>query len=623
MPIFRTPTNSPPIQVKEAETKVVLVQDPTIVQFPEITQVGGQVVDITTVGDLPEFTPIPPDWKVSTGPLHPFEPAPTPLDFYEIDPVRVITSRRSTTAYHSTLFEDFDFRAESVYNYYTDDERTNTVQDENIPAHQLPRYVELFWRTVPLRSVLSLGGSKMLRPLDGRQIDNGTVAGIKDALDAAANGFIQPGAVDALIVAPTNLETTRPFSEDQFLTARAGGGLSAANFATIDGSEFHSSPLPTDTVQSRITFIDPSIAGAAAPARVVLSEDQVHLTQIAAISKLLSGLEVLSEFNQDVPPMNPPPAFPAPADAPTLTYVGYLIERHEVRDDGSMLLNRVIEIDDPGQRRFVDREVKFGTRYVYRIRTAVQWTHPPDIGFTGPSTINRCMPFDPAAGTPRKEASFYASDWSDWARAEIVDNVLPDPPDELTVRPVSHRRLIDVVWRMPNDPQRDVRRARLVRCTETDGRLSPWKILGEFPAKNGRFVDRDVGPFSETHTKYVYAMYSLSTHGEMSELSEQVEVSLADPSRKVREFPVRQVAPRGADPMGDSHSSRLPIRDWNIIARERVGFYIRKGSSVHPLHDRTYVVEVQSLSTGERAQVTLSVDSTDINVGTATVARRA
>jgi hypothetical protein len=536
------------------------------------------------------------------------------------DPAKTAESARSTTAFHSTLFEAFGLRAEAVYNFYTNDETSNPDQDENVPAHQLPRYIELFWNPVPNRTAAVQGG-KSIRPLDERRRTVAPVLGVREAIDSSANTFISPGVLNALLVNPVSLTPAANFSEDSFLTSEQVGGLSAASYATDPASQFHTS-APVPVVHTRVSFIDPSIAGAADQNRMLVAGDEIQLINAGAISKLLSSLEVLSEFNQDVRPQNPPPVFPAPADSPTLTYIGYLIERFELGPNGDMTPSKTFEVGDINQRRFVDRSVLFGVRYAYRIRTVVQWTHEPGITFTGPSTIIRQDPFDPAAGTPRKEASFYAGDWSDWARAQVVDNVLPDPPDELTVRPISHRGEIDVVWKMPNDPQKDIHRVRLLRCVD-NGKLGPWKLLGEFPALNGRYTDRDVRPFEESREKYIYAMYSLSLHGERSALSEQIEARLAVPSRRITEFPLKRVAPGGYDAMSDSYVSRLLVRDWTIIAKSRIGFYIRRGESVHPLHDRTYVVEVQSLSTGERVQLKLAVDSTDVEVGTSTRGRRA
>lgn len=540
----------------------------------------------------------------------------------QLDLTKTVASRASTRAYHSTLFEDFRLRAQGFYNFFTEDEATNPAQDPNVHPRDLARHVELRWRTVPLREIL-ISSPKRLRPLDDRVRGVRPALPISEAIGSVANGYVGPGAISALLVNPLAPPGRPRFDEDQFLLDDSAGGCDAASQRTADDGQFALPTLPFDSVRARVNFVDPSIAGAVHDNRVAVSRDEIHLTLLGSLSKLLPGFEVLSEFNQDVPSQNPPPKFPVSADAPTLVYVGYVIERHDVGTDGRLTLARTFYVDDLTCRLLVDREVVYGGRYAYRMRTVVQWTHPPQVGFLGDSTLDRAIPFDPAGGTPRKDASFYAGDWSDWSRAEVTDDVLPDPPDELTVRPVSHRGEVDVVWKMPNDPQRDVDRVRLVRCIEQAGRLENWVTLGDFPALNGRYVDRDVAPLIDSGRTYVYAMYSVSRHGEVSVLSEQLGVRLVGRSRYARELPVRQFGPRGSDPMGAPGADRKGPRDWNMVARNRVGLYIRPSRSRHPLFDRTYVVEVQSLSTGERVQVILAVDSTDVNVGTVAGGRRA
>lgn len=538
----------------------------------------------------------------------------------DFTPAEVVASRRSVTTFHSTLYEAFGFRADPVYNYFVEDETSNQNQNENVPARDLPRYVELFWKPAPLRQVRE-SARPGIRPIDPRQLELvQSVVDVKTAAGSIANGYIAPGVISGLLIQPVTLQQSATFNEDQFLTSPTAGGLDAMSFATLDSSAFHTDPLPSAIETVRVNFIDPSIAGALDSNRLNVAGDEMQLIVAGSLSKILPGLEVISEFNQDTPSQNPPPTFTGPADVPALAYVGYVIERHDLGPSGSLSLAKTFYIDDPGQKRLVDRSVVFGGRYRYRIKSVVQWAHQSTVGFYGESRLVRSPAFDPAGGSVTTEVSYYGGDWSDWASADIIDAVPPEPPDELTVRPVSRHGYIDVVWKMPNDPQRDTHRVRLLRCVERDGRIGPWVQLGEFPAANGRFVDRSVSSFTQEQTKYTYAMYSLTRHGERSVLSEQVEARLEEVSA-MHELPLVQIAPKGSDAMADSYAARTPIRDWNIIGKSRAVFYVRTAESAHPLNDRTYTVEVQSISTGEKARVTLSVDSTDVIPGTTSQGR--
>ena len=143
------------------------------------------------------------------------------------------------------------------------------------------------------------------------------------------------------------------------------------------------------------------------------------------------------------------------------------------------------------------------------------------------------------------------------------------------------------------------------------GRVSDWKVLGEFVVGNGSYVDRDVRTYESGHS-YIYALYSWSYHGVISPLSDQVEARLS-PTDSREELPVIQISDAGADPMVHA-SNKRGVDPTEIKANQRLTFYCRGGDSRHPLRDSTYLAEVRSLSTGETALVTLDVDATDIGV---------
>lgn len=538
----------------------------------------------------------------------------------ELDPVKTVLSQESARAFHSTLFEDFQLQATSYYNYYTEDEQVAFSTDASASLHTLPRYVWLSWKPTPIIRVLT-PTTKEIRPLDQRKTQVNPVLDVASAKNSVANGYVSPGTISALLVPPVKPTQPTRFDEDLFLSSPTAAGKMAA--VAFDADKAYSiEPILDSDQRTRVNFVDPSIAGAMDPNRISVASDQTHLVTLGAISKIVGGLEVLSEFNQDVPTRNPPPSFPAPAESPGLMYTGYVIERYTLGQDGSMELSRTINISDTKQTKFADREVVFGARYAYRIRSIVQWTRASTEGFFGNSTLDRNPQFDTSMFSPTRQASYYSGDWSDWARTEIRDDRLPDPPDEITVRPVSHRKQIHVTWKMPNDPQRDISAVRLLRSKVIDGRYADWEQIGEYVPGNGIYIDSDVTPHEETRAEYMYAMYSVSFHGEMSVLSEKVKARLTDRSRYLGEEPVVQVGPKGDDPMAHASGPRDPV-DTELVVSKRATVYVRGGRSSLPLFNRHYVVEVQSVATGQRVEIPLSVSTTDVEVGPSGAARRA
>ncbi len=528
----------------------------------------------------------------------------------EIDQSTIIVSQQSVVTYHSTLFEDFNLTTDPVYNFYVSDEQVNSQQDELIHLCGLPRYISISWNTAPQQRIM-FQSRKGQRPVDSRKSTvPDPVLKVSVAKKSLSNGFIRAGSIAALLVPPLKNTVATKFNEDAFLTSDTAAGKSAAeNLHSTAG--FHSVSLPTSNTRTRLNLVDPSIAGVVDPNRIAAANDHTHLAVLGSVSKLLSSLEVVSEFNQDVAAKNPPPKFPAPQDSATLLYTGYTIERYTLGSDGSMTLTRTIDIDGASNNSFTDRQVLFNVNYVYRISAIVQWTRDSNIGFAGISLLNKIPAFDASAGRMSKIASFYSGPWSDWTRTQITDNSLPDPPDELTVRPISKKNIVDVVWKMPNNPQLDISAVRLLRSKISSNGVSDWVLLGEFAPTNGRYVDRDVKIFSESHTQYMYAMYSVSFHGEHSMLSEKLAAKLGNDSKYTDDEPITQIGAPGDDPF--THASGQKQKAvTELIAKNTATLYIRGGPSSVQMSYKNYVLEVQSISTGERVEIGVNVDSIDV-----------
>ena len=533
-----------------------------------------------------------------------------------IDPQKTVSSTQSTTAYHSTLFRGFNLLATSTYNFYIDGEETAPTSDTSGSLSSLPRYITLRWRTAPPPAP-KVQPKKGIKPFITPEIVRHHRAAPFDvAVIGLANGYISPGVLAALVADPPVPVSSNPTSidEDSFLLANSTAGMFAADELGDKNSTFAVlSPHLSPSSPTVVNFIDPSIAGAFDPNRISIATDPLHLTMAGSLAKVMGSLEVISEFNQDVPIQNPPPDFVGHPDTPTVLYLGYIIERHDMGPDGSLVLGRTISIDDANQDEFVDQQVAYGGTYVYRMRSVVQWTRSSDVDFAGVSTVDRPTAFSSLTLPPK--ASFYAGDWCDWSKTQVLDTVPPEPPDEIIARPVSWKGEIRISWKVGSDPQRDLTSFRLLRAVSTAGRISDWKQLGIFAVGNGSYIDREVRPYEEGKDSYVYALYSTSRHGVDSLLSDQVEARLS-PLGSKEELPVSQAEVKGAD-WTVHPSGKQPLGPTEVKANRRLTFYCRDAESRHPLRDSIYLVEVRSLSTGERALISLDVDATDIGVADA------
>ena len=190
----------------------------------------------------------------------PTTPIPVINSLPVLDTAQVISSMSSSVAFHPTLFEDLGLTAEATYNFYTSDELAPASFEASSSLETLPRYVTLSWNpaSAPRDFTLSRKG---LKPFDPRTPPVPPALDVTTARGAVANGYIAPGVVQALLVAPIVSEPSPRFDEDMFLSSPKAAGLSAA-FESGEPSEFHVRSVPTPPGRIRGTFIDPSIAGA-------------------------------------------------------------------------------------------------------------------------------------------------------------------------------------------------------------------------------------------------------------------------------------------------------------------------------------------------------------------------
>ena len=294
-----------------------------------------------------------------------------------VDPMTIVDSAASAPSYHSTLFADFDLVATPTYNFYTPDETApSSFPDEKVPLTAVPRYVTLTWDGAPLGQWFypQISNKGFHPPII---FPKPPVMPVSSAKSSVANGYLNPGTIRATIVPPLTGALLTDANDDVFLSDPSVGSFTLR--AIPSGS----------SMLIRASFVDPSIVGGAlSEQRISVLKQPEHLLSTAALAKLGGPLEVVSQFNQDVPRRHPIPTFPASPDQTPTRYTGYVIERYDQGSDGVMRLGRTIDIDDISVGSFIDRQVAYGKRYSYRMRSILQWIRPSSIGFDGPSPID-------------------------------------------------------------------------------------------------------------------------------------------------------------------------------------------------------------------------------------------
>jgi len=220
------------------------------------------------------------------------------------------------------------------------------------------------------------------------------------------------------------------------------------------------------------------------------------------------------------------------------TIVGYLIQRYKL-DNNSYKKDKLIFIENPTANNIFDVNVRYGTTYLYSIRTIAR----VEIPLPGDNEINNY--------------AFYVSGKAVTTSVTCDEDVAPPPPEELGFIWNYKENKFYLTWSMPFNSQNDVKQFQIFRRKTIN---EPFELLeqhcfdqssikrptGEIidgnkldmsneeksfvkysPTSTYSYCDDDFKINTETlqSSKYIYALASIDAHGYISNYSAQVEVT--------------------------------------------------------------------------------------------------
>jgi hypothetical protein len=386
--------------------------------------------------------------------------------------------------------------------------------------------------------------------------------------------------------------------------------------------------------QIRAKFIYTALGGVIDEKKIGLMSKIEHAETVTALAQVLPNLEMLARSgihnrHRDVKLVS----FLSPSDLKPLEYVGYVLEKYAKNGSGVFELVETILLPSRDYDEYVDTKVVYGGVYRYRIRTIMRWTRSVNVDHEGrdESVIEHYG--SQTHGIATYQSSYVAGEWSkQWAYGSLLDMVPPSPPDELTVRPDSFRKLIVVTFKLPDNSQRDISSMRLFRkIQDSFGQdKTEWAMISEsretlngseLAPSNVIFNDPDVEYFQEHGLRYVYAAQTLSKHGESSVLSEQLAARLNRDYASYGEFGIDFVSSPGVRMEYFGAFATSPIRksSFEVVAAVPPAANeeaVRKASFVFSgreavgnaaFDDSDYVLRVESLDTGEVRDVELGM----------------
>lgn len=245
-----------------------------------------------------------------------------------------------------------------------------------------------------------------------------------------------------------------------------------------------------------------------------------------AISQGSAGLIAENEYDLEVIEYIGVRKIDAPASFDsTVQPVGYIIDKEEITENGAVLNRSPIIVENPLSSTTADFKIKYGGKYVYRIKSVIfVEVQAQDLETNDVIAISFLV----------------CSQDSSRRMVECVESVPPPPPADFTIAWDYKNTAARITWNFPTNPQRDIKYFQLFRRANID---VPFELIKEFDFDDSviktprnespdfALVDKLTNPRNfyldnefGRDSKFIYAMCSVDAHGMSSNYGIQFEV---------------------------------------------------------------------------------------------------
>jgi len=210
---------------------------------------------------------------------------------------------------------------------------------------------------------------------------------------------------------------------------------------------------------------------------------------------------------------------------PSVESLGYLLEKREIRSDGTQEQHPPVIIENPFVGTTYDGQVRYNSVYYYRIRGVY---------------LVEVRAVDEVTKQNLLVSFLVGSKFSPEKKVVTVENVPPPPPADFNVAWDYGERALRCTWNLPSNPQQDIKYIQLFRRksiadpfqlikmwdfnnTQTRVALSEYplpELVERVPEFVGIYLDREFGKDSN----YIYAVAAIDAHGLCSNYSLQFQV---------------------------------------------------------------------------------------------------
>ena len=475
--------------------------------------------------------------------------------------------------------EVYDFKAQFNYDFFVPDERTNDsgqtapqfitkrpseafdssfVASKNF-QDKVPRYVKLTWRPVigqndyiAINTSIANNFDKIHNEQNFSLSDYSNIDFQDTGADQRLSFFVRRALeeVQRGFAPTTNPESPLDVARtlNSLTTSRLRGSFLASiltnlkdlgvTFVTKQNRESIVAKLTSQIKNSKTRFqfnnrVISKILASATENPVGLFEDEAvrlmdEANQREARSVASDNASVLTDNEYDLEVMEYIGIRPIDAIAnfnSTVEPVGYIIDKQELLDNGTLVDRSPVIVENPLASTTVDFKIKYGGKYYYRIRSVV---------------YVEVASQDIETGSIVAISFLVCSQDSAQKVVECVEFVPPPPPSDFNIAWDYANTAARITWAFPPNSQRDIKYFQLFRRTSID---EPFELIKEYDFDDSvirtvrteqpdrplverlnspktYYLDNEFGKDS----KFIYALCSIDAHGMSSNYSMQLEV---------------------------------------------------------------------------------------------------
>ena len=431
-------------------------------------------------------------------------------------------------------------------------------------SKRVPRYIQVYWRPLKLKKKKSKNSGSE----SAKQIPN---MRIRDNLDnmqhelAVSNGnftgiILQDDGADGKIAAFLNMtcclekhpdhKNTSMQEEAKAVNKRTSGDVSPRFLANAlnsqtQGMEFVSQKTRSSVLKNAISpikdvkipvqfnnkFISTMVQSAIEDTAGVYCDEMAALEDEAeSIQAEALGFARPAELSEDDYDFVIEPVRVRLVDADDFedgaVIIGYVLDKFELLEDGSMKTHRPIVIENPTSTSYIDTRVKYGATYIYQMRTVAQ----VELQSVSEETDEVLATTMLLQSKPSKRTVI-----------NCVERVPPPPP--VDVKGVWDYKVnkLCLMWNFPVNPQRDIKKFQIFRRKTI---IEPFELICmlDFDDSVEPMDDReDINPSLREYlkqpeltfydddftmnSKYIYSLVCLDARNYTSNYSMQLEFS--------------------------------------------------------------------------------------------------